>query len=134
MKLSKMIAPYVVLLAVTGILPALSGCASSRVHNTESLLSSAGFHTVNPSTPEQQNCYGSLPPNKLERLDKDGKAVYVYADQKTGLLYVGNEQDYQQFQQLALQQKIANEQMQAARMNQSAAMSWGAWGPGGMWW
>ncbi|MDB6110150.1 MAG: hypothetical protein JWR69_1900, partial [Pedosphaera sp.] len=39
----------------------------------------------------------------------------------------------QRYKQLGQQQKIADEQLQAAEMNQDAAMNWGYWGPGGMW-
>ena len=44
-------------------------------------------------------------------------------------MYYGNEQAYQNYRRLAIEQNIANEQYMAARMNEDAAMDWGAWGP-----
>ena len=62
----------------------LSGCASTKAHNTESLLSAAGFHTMTPSTAQQQACYAALPPFKVQLHDFNGKVVYASADKKAG--------------------------------------------------
>lgn len=120
--------------ALAVIVLGVSGCASTKAHSTEALLSAAGFHTLTPTTPKQQACYAALPPYKVQRRETNGKIVYAYADQKAGLLYVGGEKEYQQFMALAQQQKIANEQLQAAQMNENASMDWDGWGPGGFWW
>jgi hypothetical protein len=47
-------------------------------------------------------------------------------------MFVGNEPAYQKYQQLAIQQKLAQERLNAAAMNENAAMNWGMWGP--FWW
>jgi hypothetical protein len=133
MKQNKPLATCLIL-ALTIVSLGLAGCASTKHHNTESLLSAAGFHTVTPTTTDQQACYAALPPFKVQRHDFNGKVVYAYADKKAGILYVGGEPEYQRFTQLGQQQKIADEQLQAAEMNQDAAMNWDAWGPGGAWW
>jgi hypothetical protein len=86
------------------------------------------------STPEQQACFASLPPYKVQRREKDGKVVYAFADKNSGLLYVGGEQEYQRFRELGLQHHLANQQLQVAQMNANAAFMW-AWGPPGFgWW
>ena len=41
-------------------------------------------------------------------------------------------QAYQRFQQLAIKQQLAQEQVMTAEMNQDAMMNWGLWGP--FWW
>lgn len=125
---------WVFLAAMLAATLGLVGCASTKARNTESLLSAAGFHTLTPSTPKQQSCYAALPPYQVQRRENNGKIVYAYADKKAGLLYVGGEKEYQQFMALAQQQKIANEQLQAAQMNENASMDWDGWGPGGFWW
>jgi hypothetical protein len=112
----------------------LSGCASTRARNTESLLSAAGFRTVTPKTPQQQTCYEALPARELQRREAEGKVTYAYADKKEGILYVGNEQNYQRFQELAHQERVAEQQLQAAQMNQTASINWSFWGPASMWW
>ena len=109
----------------------LTGCAGAGSGNTTSLLSAAGFHTRTPQTPKQQQLYAALPPYKVERATVPGKGVfYVYKDEKAGLAYVGREQEYQRYQQLAIQQQIAQDQYAAATMQANAAWGWyGAWGP-----
>ncbi|MDB6068513.1 MAG: hypothetical protein JWR26_4721 [Pedosphaera sp.] len=134
MKQIKPLAVYFILLTMTAVALGVSGCASTKAQSTESLLSAAGFHSVTPSTPQQQATYAALPPYKVQRHDSNGKAVYAYADKKAGVLYVGGENEYQRFKQLGQQQKIANEKLEAAEMNQNAAMSWGSWTPEASWW
>jgi hypothetical protein len=112
------------------------GCASVGSGNTTSLLSAAGFRARTPETPKQQQVYAALPPYHVERATVKGKGVfYVYKDEKAGVAYVGREQEYQRYQQLAIQQQIAQDQYMAAQMQADAAWGWyGAWGPRAFWW
>jgi hypothetical protein len=114
----------------------VAGCAEMGSANTTSLLSAAGFRARTPQTPQQQQIYAALPPYQVERATVKGKGVfYVYKDEKAGLAYVGREQEYQHYQQLAIQQQIAQERYMAAQMQADAAWQWyGAWGPRGLWW
>jgi hypothetical protein len=114
----------------------VAGCASMTSANTESLLSAAGFRVRTPQTPRQQQIYAALPPYQVERATVKGKGVfYVYKDEKAGVAYVGREQEYQRYQQLAIQQQIAQDQYMAAEMEREAAWQWyGAWGPRAFWW
>jgi hypothetical protein len=114
----------------------LAGCAEMQSGNTTSLLSAAGFIARAPQTPKQQELYAALPPYRVERATVKGKGVfYVYKDEKAGVAYVGREQEYQHYQQLAIQQQIAQDQYMAAQMQADAAWRWyGAWGPRAFWW
>jgi len=114
----------------------LTGCAGMGSANTTSLLTAAGFRARTPQTPKQQQMYAALPPYQVERATVPGKGVfYVYKDEKAGLAYVGREQEYQRYQQLAIQQQIAQNQIAAAEMERAAAWQWyGAWGPRAFWW
>jgi hypothetical protein len=114
----------------------LAGCASMGSANTESLLTAAGFRARTPQTPKQQQIYAALPPYQVERAAVPGKGTfYVYKDEKSGLAYIGREQEYQRYQQLAIQQQIAQNQIMAAEMERAAAWQWyGAWGPRAFWW
>jgi hypothetical protein len=132
MKQGKLVAIYLTLLAITVAL-GFSGCASEEEHHKESLLSAAGFRSMTPTTPQQQSIYASMPPYKVQRFEQNGKVTYAYVDKKAGVVYVGGENEYQRYKQLGVQQNIANEQLEAAQMNQDTAMSWGAWGPMGRW-
>jgi hypothetical protein len=125
MKNSRMNASWLCVFVLLAAWFDLFGCASTRARHTESLLSAAGFHTLTPATLEQKACYAALPPYKMQRQEINGKVVYAFADKKTGIVYAGGESQYQEFQRLAHQQRIASEQLQAAQMNQNAAMNWG---------
>jgi hypothetical protein len=120
--------------AVTGLL--VAGCAGVGAGNTTALLSAAGFRARTPETPKQQELYAALPPYHVERATVKGKGVfYVYKDEKAGVAYVGREQEYQQYQHMAIQQQIAQDQYMAAQMQADAAWRWyGAWGPRAFWW
>lgn len=104
--------------------------------NTTSLLTAAGFRARTPQTPKQQQIYAALPPYQVQRATVPGKGVfYVYKDQNAGLAYVGREAEYQRYQQLAIQQQIAQNQIMAAQMEQQAALDWyGGFGFRRVWW
>jgi hypothetical protein len=114
----------------------LAGCASMGSANTTSLLTAAGFRARTPQTPKQQQIYAALPPYQVQRATVPGKGVfYVYKDQNAGLAYVGREAEYQRYQQLAIQQQIAQNQIMAAEMEQQAALDWyGGFGFRRVWW
>jgi hypothetical protein len=113
----------------------LAGCAGMTSANTESLLSAAGFRVRTPQTPKQQQIYAALPPYKVERATVNGKVFYVYKDEKSGVAYVGREPEYQQYQQLAIQQQIAQDQYMAAEMDRQSALDWyGGFGVRRFWW
>lgn len=113
-----------------------SGCAAlrkSEVDSQEQLLSAAGFQMKLADTPQKVEHLQGLTPQKLVPHTRDGKLYYVYADAEfCKCLFVGNEAAYQKYQQLAIQQKVAQERLNAAAMNENAAMNWGMWGP--FWW
>jgi hypothetical protein len=112
----------------------MAGCAGMGSSNTESLLTAAGFRARTPQTPKQQQIYAALPPYTVQRATVNGKVFYVYKDEKAGVAYVGREQEYQRYQQLALQQQIAQNQIAAAEMDQQAALDWyGGFGFRGFW-
>jgi hypothetical protein len=123
-----------ILAAATALL--LAGCESMGSANTTSLLTAAGFRARTPQTPQQQQIYASLSPYQVQRATVPGKGVfYVYKDEKAGIAYVGRDQEYQRYQQLAVQQQIAQNYYMAAEMERAAAWQWyGAWGPRAFWW
>jgi hypothetical protein len=113
----------------------LTGCAGMGSANTTSLLTAAGFRARTPQTPKQQQIYAALPPYKVERATVNGKVFYVYKDEKAGVAYIGREAEYQRYQQLAIQQQIAQNQIMAAEMEQQAALDWyGGFGFRRIWW
>jgi hypothetical protein len=83
---------YLNLFLAIAAVASLSGCAGTY---TESLLSAAGFKERTPSTPKEQAIYNSMTPYKLEHATYNGKSIYVYADKKKGVVYIGGEAAYQ---------------------------------------
>ena len=135
MKIEKSNANVILILAAAVTALFIAGCAGVGSGNTTALLSAAGFHARTPQTAKQQQLYAALPPYKVERATVKGHVFYVYKDEKAGVAYVGREQEYQQYQQLAIQQQIAQNYYMAAQMDNAAAWGWyGAWGPRAFWW
>jgi hypothetical protein len=135
MKIEKPTVNIIFIFAVAAATLVLAGCAEMGSGNTTSLLTAAGFRARTPQTPKQQQLYAALTPYKVERATVKGHVFYVYKDEKAGVAYVGHEQEYQRYQQLAIQQQIAQNYYTAVAMDRAAAFGWyGAWGPRGMWW
>lgn len=123
-------------MALAALIPVVGGCAALRksdVDSQEQLLSAAGFQMKLADSPQKIAHLQTLTPQKLVPHTRDGKLFYVYADAEfCKCLYVGDQAAYQKYQQLAIQQKLAEERLNAAAMNENAAMNWGLWGP--FWW
>jgi hypothetical protein len=125
-------APKLIILALFAAGSALfAGMGSS---NAESLLTAAGFRVRTPETPKQKQIYATLPAYKVERATVNGKVFYVYKDEKKGVAYIGREAEYQRYQQLAVQQQIAQQQYMAAELDRQAALNfYGGFGVRRMW-
>ena len=120
------------------LLAGLAGCASYDAQNKETLLIAAGCKTRTPSTDKQQAMFSRMTPYKLERRIRNGKVLYAYADKDKNVAYIGGENEYQQYKKLALQQSIAQDQLEAAQINEENSFygpDWGPyWGPWNVWW
>ena len=136
MKIQKPKLNIILIFAVAVATLVVAGCAGVGSGNTTSLLSAAGFRVRTPQTPKQQQIYAALPAYQVQRATVPGKGTfYVYKDEKAGVAYIGREQEYQRYQQLAVQQQIAQNYYTAVAMDRAAAYGWyGAWGPRAFWW
>jgi hypothetical protein len=108
----------------------LSGCAAieqANRQNTERLLSAAGFQPVPANTAARRESLASLPPYKVQRKLRGDEFHYVYADPEQNLVYIGNQAAYGKYQELLIQQEIANENLNAAQMNATTAQQWNDW-------
>ena len=104
------------------------GCASTQTQNKENLLIAAGFKVIVPKTAAQQQKLQALPTDKVTLVQKAGKTYYVFPDAANNQAYVGGPTQYQAYKQLRLANKLANENLEAAEINQDASMDWGTWG------
>jgi hypothetical protein len=127
------VAAGVALAAVVGA----AGCAAIRKQEgleMDRQLAAAGFHVRPANTPEKLAQLKTLTPLKVMPKQQNGKAFFVVADPyECKCLYVGNEKAYDAYQKLSLQQEYAEDNLEAAEMNEDAAMDWGMWGPWGGW-
>ena len=103
--------------AVTLIAAGFYGCAGTEVQNKESLLTAAGFYMRSPSTQAQLAMYNRMTPYTLERNTINGKALYTYANKQKGVVYIGGDKAYQRYRQLAHQQSIAENELEASYSN-----------------
>jgi N-methylhydantoinase A/oxoprolinase/acetone carboxylase beta subunit len=106
------------------------GCATTM--RTEDLLSAAGFKIVPATTPELQARLKTIPAHKVTMVQRDGKEYFVYPDVTQNVLYVGQNAQYQRYQQLREQNQLAQEQLHAAELNADWG-AWGSWGGEGWW-
>jgi hypothetical protein len=108
----------------------LVACASQQAKDTEQLLAAAGFQVRYANTPHKLAKLEMLTQRTLVAHPFDGGVRYVYADAAgCKCVFAGDEKAYQQYQRMAVQEKIADQNVMAAQMNQDAAMNWGLWGP-----
>ena len=112
----------------------LSSCGGMQAQSKENLLSAAGFQMKMADTPQKQTQLQAMTQRKVVPHQKNGQVYYTFANSKSGQLYIGNAQNYQRYQELAAQQRIAREEYMAAEMQEEEAMDWDMWGYYGPMW
>jgi hypothetical protein len=118
------------LVGAFALLSVAVSCTSTQTQtqSKENLLIAAGFKIIVPSTAAQQQKLKALPPDKVTLVQKSGKTYYVFPDAANNQAYVGGPTQFQAYKQLRLANQLANENLEAAEMNQDASMDWGTWG------
>ena len=124
-----------ILIGATALLALITGCATTTTSTQDqaNMLVAAGFKTITPKTPAQQQKLQQLQTGQVAQIQKNGRTYYIVADPPRNLVYVGGPAEYQAYQQLRAQRQLAQENLQTAEMYQDAAMQWGAWGGWGRW-
>jgi len=108
----------------------LSGCAAieqAQRASTERILSAAGFEPTPANTAARQKSLASLTPYKIERKLRHNEFYYLYAVPEQNLVYIGNQAAYGKYQELLIQQEIANANLNAAQMQMNTAQQWNDW-------
>jgi hypothetical protein len=101
---------------------------SSEAEQVDNLLAAAGFKMLPADTPEKEKMLNSLPPLKLQYRVKYGNPLYFYADPyNCKCVYTGDQAAYDRYARLAQESAIAEEEQQAALMNEEAAMEMNSW-------
>jgi hypothetical protein len=108
----------------------LVNCASTQTstQNRESMLVASGFKVITPKTAAQQQKLQNLPPGKVTMIQKGKKTYYIFPDPVQNKAYVGGPKQYEEYQQLRAENKLAKEDLESAEMYQDTAMEWSLWG------
>jgi hypothetical protein len=114
----------------------LISCTAFEKRTQRTTLSDSGFLARVPETEKQRETYAALPPHELYRGARNGRAFYVYKDEKAGVVYIGNEQDFQRYMEriraLVSYFETTEEKMAPRDMNSELLGQWyGAWGDTG---
>jgi hypothetical protein len=98
-----------------------TGCAESntaKAQRLEPMLAQAGFRMVPANTPAREQKLNDMAPFRINYMPRNGKPSYWYADPHVcNCLYVGNEQNFEQFRQL---KQTAGEEEQAQEVTDMA--------------
>jgi hypothetical protein len=123
--------PYLCAALVAISLAACSETPTEKAQRLDPLLSAAGFQMIPANTAKKQEIASSLPPLKLNYYwGRDGKPHYWLNDPyDCHCVYTGSAKDYQRYQNLRIQQQIAQREEEAASLNQDAAMQMNTFNP-----
>jgi hypothetical protein len=122
--MKKLITLFKLACACCLLAPAI-GCKTTQ--NTESLLAQAGFKTLTATTPEQQAHLKSLRAGHVSVVQRAGKIYYVFPDVARNLLYVGRQDDYENYENLRWLQNHSGER-HATPTDIASDLNWGVWG------
>lgn len=95
-----------------------------KAQDIEPMLQAAGFQPLTATTADQKSRLKALPALKLDYyVDKNGAANYWLADPDfCGCLFHGNEADYQRYENIKLQNEVAERDRQAVEAQQQQMM------------
>ncbi len=111
---------------------AMAACQTPAVQTREDNLAAAGFVVKPANTPQLKAMLNRLPANRFVIRQNGAVVHYVYADPLVcGCLYVGTQQQYDQYVRDRQTKDLVDEQQMTAQMYQDANWDWNPWGPWG---
>jgi hypothetical protein len=91
--------------------------AVAQPNAPSNMLTAAGFVVKYPDTPEKQEIFNSLPPNRLVKRRRNGKVYYVYADLAgCGCAYVGSPNAYANYRSGGFRDRDNNDRVVSEMM------------------
>ena len=91
--------------------------AEAQFAALSNMLTAAGFVVRYPDTPEKQDIFNSLPPNRLVKRGRNGKVYYVYADPGgCGCAYVGSPNAYANYRNGGFRDRDNNDRVVSEMM------------------
>ena len=115
--------PVIFIFTAAALLGSCSMTPQQRAQQMDPMLAAAGFKQYPADDPQKAETIKNLPPLKVRRYTgKDGKLRFWVADPyQCQCLYVGNEGAYQRYEAIRIQNKLAEEQQEAAAENMEAS-------------
>jgi hypothetical protein len=104
----------------------LAGCATAQ--HPETFLTAAGFKVVAATTPKQEQRLKTLPPGKISTVQRNGRTYYVFPDTARNRIYLGTPNEYQNYQQILADSKIAAQDRMSAELAAANGDDWNDWG------
>lgn len=105
--------PYL-LAVLVGLSPSPAAAQTDAPNN---MLTAAGFVVKYPDTPEKQEIFNSLPPNRLVKRRRNGMVYYVYADPGgCGCAYVGSPNAYANYRNGGFRDRDNNDRVVSEMM------------------
>jgi hypothetical protein len=117
--------------AVLALALTTTACVTAA-QNKDDMLAAAGFKIKAADTPTKIASLTGLPPHQFVASNQSGQPSYLYADPTIcKCLYYGDAAAYANYQQMAAQQRVADQQLIRATMVQDTP--WNDYGPWGPW-
>jgi hypothetical protein len=102
---------------------AVTKTPQQQAQEIEPMLEAAGFSELPAATPGHATKLGTLPPLKLNYYDKNGVKHYWVADPEfCKCLFHGDEAAYQRYENIKLENQIAERDRRAVEMQQQQQM------------
>jgi hypothetical protein len=105
------------------------GCANTK--QTEQMLSDAGFKRVAATTTNQLQQLKAMPADKLTVAKLNGKKYYVFPDPARKIIFVGNLEQYQTYQEILSLRKIEGQNRVDADLGDEGStndtVTWAEW-------
>ena len=119
MKTLKALLPASLLLAVA------IGCSTTteKAH----MLSAAGFKAMPANTPQREEHLKYFDADKLTVANLNGYNYYIVPDRSEGVLFVGQQPQYERYQRMRLQNQLAVANVKTAVVDDGWLL-WGEWG------
>ncbi len=117
--------PVIVTLVLAMLLGSCAMTPQQRAQQMDPMLAAAGFKQYPGDTAQKLQTLQNLPPLKVRRYTAKDGALRFWVSDPYGCqcLYVGNQAAYQRYEAIRIQNRLAEEQQEAAEENLEASQT-----------
>jgi hypothetical protein len=113
------------IVCAAALLVAASGCSS--ITQQQNMLSAAGFKALPANSPQRVEHLKSLSDDRLTTVDLNGYNYFVFPNWAEGVLFVGQEPQYERYQRMRLENEMPEARVETATVDDYWPL-WRAWG------